>query len=128
MPGPHRAGFVADGRHGRAEAPSDSTRSAAAFVTGTIRTAHARGTSGALVVRADSAFYGAEVVNACRALDTRFSIAARMSASIKAAIARIDENAWTAIKYSRRAGHALRDLVLPRRVHQLPALAGERRA
>ncbi|MFE4759057.1 hypothetical protein ACFRIB_54625, partial [Streptomyces mirabilis] len=50
-------------------------------------------------MRADSAFYGADVVNSCRALGARFSITVRMNASVKAAIARIDEDAWTAIKY-----------------------------
>ncbi|MFE4960677.1 transposase [Streptomyces sp. NPDC056653] len=79
--------------------PSNSARGAAAFVAETIRTARACGASGLLVMRADSAFYGADVVNSCRALGARFSITVRMNASIKAAIARIDENAWTPIKY-----------------------------
>ncbi|PZG72657.1 IS1380 family transposase, partial [Streptomyces sp. NTH33] len=79
--------------------PANSARGAAAFVAETIRTARASGARGLLVVRADSAFYGADVVNACRALHARFSITVRMNASIKAAIATIDENAWTAIKY-----------------------------
>jgi hypothetical protein len=51
------------------------------------------------VVRADSAFYGADVVGACLALNVRFSITARMSASVKAAIATVNEDAWTPIKY-----------------------------
>jgi hypothetical protein len=79
--------------------PSNSARGAAAFVAETIRTARACGASGLLVMRADSAFYGADVINACRALGARFSITVRMNASVKAAIARIDEGAWTPIKY-----------------------------
>lgn len=82
--------------------PSNSARGAAAFVAESIRTARAAGAGGAsglLVVRADSAFYGADVVNACRALGVRFSVTVRMNASIKAAIAGIDEAAWKAIKY-----------------------------
>ncbi|MGW3513814.1 IS1380 family transposase [Streptomyces sp. NPDC000994] len=79
--------------------PSNSGRGAAAFVAETIRTARACGASGLLVVRADSAFYGADVINACRSLNARFSITVRMNASVKAAIAHIDETAWTPIKY-----------------------------
>lgn len=79
--------------------PTNSARGAAAFVTETIRTARASGATGLLIVRADSAFYGADVVGACRALDARFSVTVRMNASIKAAIAGIDEAAWKAIKY-----------------------------
>ncbi|MER5700014.1 hypothetical protein ABT255_47950 [Streptomyces mirabilis] len=81
--------------------PSNSARGAAAFVAETIRTARACGASGLLVVRADSAFYGADVVGACRSLNARFSITVRMNASVKAAIADIDDGAWTAIKYPR---------------------------
>ncbi|MFF1792558.1 transposase, partial [Kitasatospora sp. NPDC058243] len=79
--------------------PSNSARGAAAFVAETLRTARACGASGLLVMRADSAFYSAGTVNACRAMNSRFSTTVRTNASIKAAIARIDENAWTAIKY-----------------------------
>jgi hypothetical protein len=79
--------------------PSNSARRAAAFVAETIRTARACGASGLLVMRADSAFYGADVVNSCRALGARFSITVRMNASVKAATARIDEGTWTPIKY-----------------------------
>jgi hypothetical protein len=79
--------------------PSNSARGAAAFVAETIRTARACGASGLLVMRADSAFYSADVINACRALGARFSVTVRMNASVKAAIARIDEDAWTPIKY-----------------------------
>jgi hypothetical protein len=79
--------------------PSNSARGAAAFVAETIRTARACGASGLQVLRADSAFYGADVINACRALGARFSITMRMNASVKATIARIDEDAWTPIKY-----------------------------
>ncbi|MEV0778149.1 hypothetical protein ACIBLA_01455 [Streptomyces sp. NPDC050433] len=79
--------------------PRNSARGAAAFVAETIRTPRACGASGMLVLRADSAFYGADVINACRALGARFSITMRMNASVKATIARIDEDAWTPIKY-----------------------------
>ncbi|MCX5317552.1 IS1380 family transposase [Streptomyces sp. NBC_00154] len=76
-----------------------SVRGAASFVAETLRTARACGAGGLLVMRADSAFYASEVIAACRALGARFSVTARMNASIKRAIATIDEDAWTAIKY-----------------------------
>ncbi|MFF3877687.1 IS1380 family transposase [Streptomyces sp. NPDC001978] len=79
--------------------PANSARGAAAFVAETVRTARACGAVGLVIVRADSAFYGADVVGACRALDARFSVTVRMNASVKAAIAGIAEDAWTAIKY-----------------------------
>ena len=79
--------------------PSNSARGAAAFVAETIRTARDCGATGLLVMRADSAFHGADIVNSCRALGARFSITVRMNASVKAAIAAIDEDAWTPIKY-----------------------------
>jgi hypothetical protein len=79
--------------------PTNSARGAAAFVTETIRTARASGASGLLIMRADSAYYNADVINACRALDARFSITVRLNASVKTAIAGIDETAWTPIKY-----------------------------
>ncbi|WP_432090722.1 hypothetical protein [Streptomyces sp. NRRL F-5630] len=49
--------------------------------------------------RTDSAFYGADVINDCRALGARFSRTMRMNASAKATIGRIDEDAWRPIKY-----------------------------
>lgn len=54
-----------------------------------------------LIVRADSAYYGAELIAACKAAGARFSITVRMNASIKTAIATIDETAWRPIKYPR---------------------------
>lgn len=79
--------------------PSNSARGAAAFVAESIRTARACGASGLLAVRADSAFYGADVVNTCRAVGVRFSVTVRMNVSVKAAIAGIGEAVWKAIKY-----------------------------
>ncbi|GGJ53151.1 hypothetical protein GCM10010121_074970 [Streptomyces brasiliensis] len=84
--------------------PTNSARGAAAFVTESIRTARASGAAGLLIVRADSGFYGADVINACRALDACFSVTVRMNTSIKAAIAGIDEAAWKAIKYPKAVG------------------------
>ena len=76
-----------------------SVRGAASFAAEALRTARACGASGLLTLRADSAFYASEVIAACRALGARFSITARMNASIRKAIATIEEGAWTAIRY-----------------------------
>lgn len=76
-----------------------SMRGAASFAAEALRTAKACGASGLLVLRADSAFYASEVIAACRAQGARFSITARMNASVKKAVATIAEDAWTAIRY-----------------------------
>jgi len=49
----------------------------------------------------DSAFYGAEVAAAIRRGGAFFSVTARMDAKVRAAIAVIPEDAWTAISYPR---------------------------
>jgi hypothetical protein len=51
------------------------------------------------VLRADSAFYTAEVIGAARRGGARFSVTARMTATVKAAISAIAESAWTPIRY-----------------------------
>jgi hypothetical protein len=84
--------------------PSNSAREAAAFAAESIRTARACGADGLLAVRADSAFYGAGVVNVCRSLNARFSITVRVNASVEAAIAGIDESGWKAGRYPKRSG------------------------
>ena len=58
-----------------------------------------RARSGLLVVRADSAFYGRDVVAAIRRAKARFSITARQDVAVKRAIAAISEDAWTTIRY-----------------------------
>jgi len=52
-----------------------------------------------VIVRADSAYYGHDVVAAARRHRARFSVTARMTPTITAAIASIDPDAWTAIHY-----------------------------
>ena len=92
----------AGGRRDKAAPRRDllgARRGAASFVGEAVRTARACGAVGLLVVRADSAFYCAEVIGACRALGARFSVTVRMNRSVRAAISHIDEDAWTPIKY-----------------------------
>lgn len=62
-----------------------------------IATAKEVGVTGTLTVRADSAYYNRDVV--AGAAGAHFSITARMDAGVTAAISRIPEDAWTAIRY-----------------------------
>jgi hypothetical protein len=50
---------------------------------------------------ADSAYYGRDVIAAARRHKVRFSITARKDRAVTAAIASIDEQAWTPIRYPR---------------------------
>ena len=78
-----------------------SARGAASLAARAIGTARDCGCTGTIIVRADSAFYNAAVISAVRAHGARFSVTAPMNASIRAAVAAIGEDAWTAIKYPR---------------------------
>jgi hypothetical protein len=78
-----------------------SAKGAASFVTEALVTAKATGATGTVVVRADSAFYGREVIAACRRAGAHFSITAIGNSSVRAAIAGIPEQSWTPIKYPR---------------------------
>jgi hypothetical protein len=78
---------------------ANSARGAKRLVADALRTSRACGATGLLVVRADSAFYGYDVIAAiCRA-KARFSITARQDVAVKRAIASIAEDAWTTIRY-----------------------------
>ena len=76
-----------------------SARGAASLTARAIGTAREAGCTGTIVVRLDSAFYNAAVTGAVRRAGARFSITVPVNASIRAAIAAIGEDAWTAIKY-----------------------------
>ncbi len=52
-----------------------------------------------MVLRADSAFYGRDVIAAARRAGARFSITARKDNAVTAAIEPIPDNAWTTIRY-----------------------------
>jgi hypothetical protein len=76
-----------------------STKGAARLVADALITAAKAGATGTRVLRADSAFYNHEVVAAAARHDTRFSITARQDKAVAKAIAGIDPEAWTTIKY-----------------------------
>jgi hypothetical protein len=78
-----------------------SARGAASLTARAIATARDCGCTGTIVVRLDSAFYNAAVTGAVRRAGARFSVTVPMNASIRAAIAAIGGDAWTAIKYPR---------------------------
>jgi hypothetical protein len=82
-------------RTGRA----NTARGTARFVdelAGRVRRADA---SGELTLRMDSGFWSAKTIRACRRHQLRYSITVRQTTPIRAAIAAIDEDAWTQIVY-----------------------------
>jgi hypothetical protein len=80
---------------------ANSARCAARLVADAIRATRSCGVGGLVVLRADSAYYGADVIAAARRHRTHFSITARKDRAVTAAIASIGEDAWTAIHYPR---------------------------
>jgi hypothetical protein len=76
-----------------------SARGAASMITESVATARDTGCSGTLIVRMDSAFYGAPAVQAARQAGAYFSVTVRMDPKVRAAIAGIAEDAWTPIRY-----------------------------
>jgi hypothetical protein len=80
-----------------------SARGAASLAARAIGTARDCGCTGQIIVRTDSAYYNAAVINAIRGRGARFSVTAPMNSSIRAAIAAIPEDAWTAIRYPQAA-------------------------
>lgn len=80
---------------------ANSARGAARLAADAIKTSRSAGAGGRIVLRADSAYYGAEVIAAARRHGVHFSITARKDKAITAAIASISEDAWTAIHYPR---------------------------
>jgi hypothetical protein len=81
---------------------TNSARGAGKFLADALATARrvgATGPSGVVLVRADSAYYGYDLVNACRRAGARFSVTARLTPTVIAAITSIDDHAWTPIRY-----------------------------
>ena len=76
-----------------------SARGAASLAAEAIGTARDCGCAGAIIVRLDSAYYTSAVIRAVRRGKAHFSVTVPMNSSIRAAIGRIPEDAWTAIAY-----------------------------
>jgi hypothetical protein len=78
---------------------SNDATGAPSFVAETLARLRGAGATGAVVLRADSGFYLADVLAGCRRHGVRFSIGARMIGRMRALIAAIDESAWTPVPY-----------------------------
>jgi hypothetical protein len=82
---------------------TNSARGAAKLLTDTLATTRRAGAgvdrNAMVLVRADSAYYGYDIINVCRRAGARFSITARLTPSVVKAITSIDEAGWTAIRY-----------------------------
>jgi hypothetical protein len=80
---------------------TNSARGAARLVADALKTSRGCGARGLLIVRADSAFYGRDVIAAIGRAGARFSVTARQDPAVRRAIASISEDAWTTIRYPR---------------------------
>jgi hypothetical protein len=78
---------------------TNSARGAAKLLTDTLATVGRCGAAGLIVVRADSAYYGYDIIDACRRAGARFSVTARLTPSVVKAITGIDEQSWVPIRY-----------------------------
>jgi hypothetical protein len=78
---------------------SADARGAERLVTEALATSTEVGCTGIRLLRADSQFYNADVVAACRRAGAHFSITCGMNPSIKRAIATIPAGAWRQIRY-----------------------------
>jgi hypothetical protein len=78
---------------------TNSARGAAKLLTDALATVRRCGAAATVLVRADSAYYGHDIIAACRRVGARFSVTARLTPAVTAAITGIDEQAWTPIRY-----------------------------
>jgi hypothetical protein len=76
-----------------------SARGAASLAAEAIGTAREAGCTGKLIVRFDSAFYNSDVIRTVRRHGAHFSVTVPVNSSVRAAIARVPGDAWTAIEY-----------------------------
>ena len=79
---------------------ANTGRGAERFVRETIGRVRRAGSTGPLRLRADSGFSSKKVIKACRDHGVGYSITVRQVASVKTAIAAIDEEAWIPIDYT----------------------------
>jgi len=82
---------------------TNSARGAGKLLADALATARRAGAGLAqhavLLVRADSAYYGFDIIDVCRRAGARFSITARLTKTVIKAITSIDDQAWVAIRY-----------------------------
>ncbi|WP_405999420.1 IS1380 family transposase [Streptomyces sp. NBC_00829] len=75
------------------------SRGAPKFVSEALATAAEAGCTGTRILRADSQFYNAGVIAACRRAGAHFSVTTGMNPSIKRAVLGIPHDAWQHISY-----------------------------
>ena len=80
-------------RTGRA----NTARGTARFIDELAARVRRAGATGELTMRADSGFWSANTIRACRRHQIRYSITVRQTTPIRAAIATLDEQAWVDI-------------------------------
>jgi hypothetical protein len=101
----HRSPRRSSSVPGCARGSAGSAKGAASFVAEAITTARVAGATGVLLARMDSAFDSHAVVSACIRAGVRFSITAKQTRPVRAAIETIAEHAWVPIAYP----HAIYD-------------------
>ena len=77
----------------------DSGHGAARLIADSLASLRRATTPGMIIVRADSAYFRHDVVAAAHAGGAKFSVTARLNKAATRAIAGIDEQAWTPIRY-----------------------------
>ena len=95
---PHSAPVIAGARLRRGNTASFA--GAPQLLVQALSTARATGCHGPVLVRADSAYFGAEFINAATRHGAWFSVTTRLNPKVKDAIATIPERAWTPIRYA----------------------------
>lgn len=78
---------------------TNSGKGAGRMVAQAIRTARDCGASGPILVRGDSAYGNRKVVRSCRRAGAQFSLVMTRNAAVDRAIAAIDDDAWTPVRY-----------------------------
>lgn len=78
---------------------TNSATGAGRMLAQAIKTAHAAGVNGRILARADSAYYGWAFVGTAIRKKAWFSVTARMTKTVTAAITSIPADAWTPISY-----------------------------
>ncbi|MEE1806490.1 IS1380 family transposase, partial [Streptomyces sp. BE133] len=94
---PHSRPVIAAVRMRRGKAAD--ARGAPKFVSEALATAAEAGCTGMRSLRADSQFYNAGVIAACRRAGARFSITTGMTPSITRAVLPIPNQAWQKLSY-----------------------------
>ena len=99
-----------------------SGRGAAHFLRETVGRVRAAGASGPLTLRADSGFYSHAVVDACRAMEVRFSVTVRLQPQLRTLIEAIPEEDWREIPYWLEGGAAVAETTYTPFAHEPNAL------